>query len=538
MNAKMLFMLGGGLGLFLYGMQMMGEGLERTAGNKLKKLLEILTNNRFLGVLVGAVVTAIIQSSSGTTVMVVGFVNAGLMTLTQAAGVIMGANIGTTVTAQLIAFKLTDIAPIAILLGVGMMFFAKKKIYKHVGEILAGFGILFLGMDIMSGALKPLRGVEAFQNFMVSFKHPLIGVFTGFAVTAIIQSSSASVGILQALAMQNLIGIEGAIYVIFGQNIGTCVTALLASIGTNVTARRAAAIHLMFNIIGTVVFLIILQFPFIPFIPFIKSLSPGDTVRQIANAHTIFNIAITILLFPVAHSLVALAKKVVPGEEKTVDEMHLHYLDERILETPSIAVVQVQKEIERMGELARNNYEQSMAAFFDQDENKIQEVLEREKTINYLNHEITSYLVKVSNLDLPAYDGKRISSFFHVVNDIERIGDHAENMVEYTSYCIENRVTFSEIAIRDLKEMNKLVLENVDDSLAALKSRDVSIAKRVEPREQEIDDKQEDLRQSHIERLNRQQCSPSAAIIFMDIIGNMERVADHASNIANSVMDE
>ncbi len=538
MDAKMLIMLGGGLGLFLYGMQMMGEGLERTAGNKLKKLLEILTNNRFLGVLVGAVVTAIIQSSSGTTVMVVGFVNAGLMTLAQAAGVIMGANIGTTITAQLIAFKLTDIAPIAILLGVGMLFFAKRKIFKHVGEILAGFGILFLGMDIMSGALEPLREVESFRNFMVSFKHPLIGVFAGFAITAIIQSSSASVGILQALAMQNLIGIEGAIYVIFGQNIGTCVTALLASIGTNVTARRAAAIHLIFNIIGTVVFLIILQLPFIPFLPFIKSLSPGDTVRQIANAHTIFNILATILLFPVAHYLVALARKVVRGQEKTVDEMHLHYLDERILETPSIAVVQVQKEIDRMGELAKYNYEQSMAAFFDKDENKVREVLEREKTINYLNHEITSYLVKISNLDLPVHDGKRISSLFHVVNEIERIGDHAENMVEYASYCIENKVAFSETALHELGDMNKLVLENVDDSLQALTSRDVSIAQRVEPREQEIDQMQEDLRQSHIERLNRQQCNPSAAIIYMDIIGNMERVADHASNIAYSVIDE
>jgi len=538
MDAKMLIMLGGGLGLFLYGMQMMGEGLEKAAGNKLKKLLEILTNNRFMGVLVGAGVTAIIQSSSATTVMVVGFVNAGLMTLAQAAGVIMGANIGTTITAQLIAFKLTDLAPIAILLGVGMLFFAKKKIVKHMGEILAGFGILFLGMDIMSGALEPLREVESFRNFMVSFKHPLIGVFAGFAVTAIIQSSSASVGILQALAMQNLIGIDAAIYVIFGQNIGTCVTALLASIGTNVTARRAATIHLMFNIIGTIIFLIILQIPFIPFLPFIKSLSPGDAVRQIANAHTTFNIVVTVLLFPLANYLVALARKIVPGEEKTVDEMHLHYLDQRILETPPIAVAQVQKEINRMGELARINYKESMEAFFEQDESKIQEVIEREKTINYLNHEITSYLVKISNLDLPAHDGERISSLFRVVNDIERIGDHAENMVEYATYCIDNKVTFSEIAIRDLKNMNELVLENVDDSLRALASRNVSIAQRVEPREREIDQMQEELRQSHIERLNRQQCSPNAAIIFMDIIGNMERVADHASNIAYSVIDE
>jgi len=537
MDIGMLLMLGGGLGLFLYGMKMMGEGLEKLAGDRLRSLLEILTNNRFLGVFVGAVVTMIIQSSSATTVMVVGFVNAGLMTLAQATGVIMGANIGTTITAQLIAFKLTAVAPLAILIGVVLILFAKKKSIQRLGEIVAGFGILFMGMELMSDAMEPLREVKAFQDFMVSFKNPIVGVLVGLMVTAIIQSSSASVGILQALAMQNLIGLDAAVYVLFGQNIGTCVTALLASIGTSVTARRAAVIHLMFNVIGTVVFLIVLQLPFIPFIEFIKSLSPNDTVRQIANAHTGFNIVVTALLFPLSNQLVALSKKIIPGKDKAVEERRLHFLDERILETPPIAVAQLQKEIKRMGELAKANLELAMDAFFTEDEAKAQEVLEREEIINFLNHEITNYLVKMNGLKLPAEDLRLVSSLFHVLSDIERVGDHAENLVEYALYRIENKLVFSEVADNELRGMKDKVSQLFADSLQALYKQDKEIAKTVEPREQEIDALQKELRSSHIERLNKQQCSPSSGMLFLDIVNNLERVADHASNIAYSVLD-
>ena len=537
MNLNMLIALGGGLGLFIYGMKMLGDGLENAAGNKLKRLLEILTKNRLMGILVGALVTAIIQSSSATTVMLVGFVNAGIMTLAQTVGVIMGANIGTTITAQLIAFNLTDIAPLAVFIGVGLIFFAKKIFWKKIGEIIAGFGILFIGMGMMSAAMAPLRDEPAFRSFLIGFKNPVWGVLAGCLFTAIIQSSSASVGILQALAMQGLIGLDSAIYVLFGQNIGTCITAILASIGTNVNARRTALIHLLFNVIGTVIFMAIIQLG-LPYVDWIENLSPGDTMRQIANAHTGFNIINTLLLFPLGGYLVKFAEKAIPGGKISYDEKRLMYLDKRILETPPIAVAQMMKEVKRMADLSRTNAHTAMEAIMKKDENLINDVYEKEDIINFLNREITNYLILCNGLDLPNRDLKLVGGLFHVVNDIERIGDHAENLVEYAEYFIENNLDFSDIAIEDLTQMTGKVMALLDNSITALDTRDKNLAKHVEKEEEDIDELLEELRVRHIERLNNQTCNPSAGIVFLDIITNLERIADHGINIAQSVLDD
>lgn len=536
MNYQMLFTLAGGLGLFLYGMKMMGDGLEKTAGNRLKKFLEVLTTNRFMGVLVGAAVAAIIQSSSAATVMVVGFVNAGIMSLAQATGVIMGANIGTTITAQIIAFKLSNIAPAAIFVGVGMIFFSKKKSMRRIGEIIAGFGILFLGLDMMSNAMKPLGNNQEFQNMLVKFKNPIWGLLAGALMTAVIQSSSASIGILQALAMQGAIGLDGAIFVLFGQNIGTCITALMASIGTSVAAKQAAVIHLLFNLLGTLFFTLLIVVG-VPYVKFIEMLTPGNAVRQIANGHTLFNILNTIIMFPLANKLVEMSKRLVPGKEEDAEAMQLMYLDKRILEAPPIAVVQIGKEIGRMGDLAKQNVIIAMKAFLDRDEQLIEEVYRREELINFLSEEITNYLVLINGLPLGNSDSELIGNLFHVVNDLERIGDHSENLAEYAEYVIKNDVTFSQSAEKELIEMEKMVVNALEDALVAIRTRDGDMAQCVESQEQAIDDMEEALRNAHIERLNNEQCSVRSGVIFLDIVTNLERIGDHATNLADTVLD-
>jgi len=537
MNTVMMIIeLLGGLGLFIFGMKMMGEGLEKAAGDRMKNLLEALTKNRFMGVIVGTAVTAIVQSSSATTVMVIGFVNAGLMNLAQTTGIIMGANIGTTITAQLIAFKLTRIAPMAVFLGIIFIFFAKKRSLKKFGEILAGFGILFMGLSLMSEAMSPLRDDPGFANFMVKFENPLFGVLAGCLVTVLVQSSSASIGLLQALAMQQLIGLDGAIFILFGQNIGTCVTAVLASIGANATAKRAAGFHLMFNIVGTGLFMILILVG-VPFVPFVKSISGADTVRQIANAHTVFNVATTILLFPLAGWMVKLVQWILPAKPEDISDKKLKYLDMLILETPPIAVGQIMKEINRMAALARDNVEKAIDAFIHKDERLIAEVFKREDTINFLNREITRYLVKVNGLDLPNHDLTLVGGFFHVVNDIERIGDHAENLVEYAEYSIDNKLAYSNEAMKEIEEMTDRVLAMLDDAIEAYNTRDKELVQRIEPQEQHIDEMKAALRSQHIQRLNRDQCSPGSGVIFLDVVSNLERVADHATNIAYSVLD-
>lgn len=537
MTFQMLFTLGGGLGLFLYGMKMMGDGLEKAAGSKMKRLLEILTTNRFMGVLVGAIVTAIIQSSSATTVMAIGFVNAGLMNLAQATGVIMGANIGTTITGQLVALKITDYAPVAVFLGVGILLFGKKRYVKHIGEILVGFGILFMGMNLMSTAMEPLHNNVAFQNLMTKISNPILGVLVGAGITIILQSSSASIGIIQALAMQSLIGLDVAIFILFGQNIGTCITAILASIGANINAKRTAAIHLMFNVMGTVLFLVLILLFKVPYVNWIIGLTPGNVVRQIANAHTGFNIVNTVITFPIVGYLAFLAKKMVPGEEPKHEEMSLKYLDKRILETPPFAVAQIRKEVDRMGSLARNNLSESIESLINKDESKINDILHREEIINFLNRNITEYLIQVNGLEIPEKDRQMVGGLFHVVNDIERIGDHAENVVEYAQYLIEHDLAMSDKAIGDLNEMKDKVIALLDDSLMAMKNQDRDLARTVKEQENDVDNLEETLRENHIERLNQQLCTPGSGVVFLDLINNLERAADHANNISRFVLD-
>lgn len=449
----------------------------------------------------------------------------------------MGANIGTTMTAFLISLNLTDIAPIAIFIGVGLIFFSKKHFVRSIGEIIAGFGILFLGMDLMSSSMAPLRDSQTFQNIVTQFSNPVIGVLTGAIFTMIVQSSSASIGIIQALALQGLIGLDSAIYVLFGQNIGTCITAILASIGTSTNAKRAAVIHLLFNTIGTIVFMIAIQLG-VPYIQFIESITPDRAVSQIANAHIGFNIFNTALLFPFGNYLVKISEHLVQGKEEEYEEMRLKYLDKRILETPPIAVAQIMKEVVRMASISKNNVQIAMKAFLENDQAAIDEVYRHEGVINYLNQEITQYLVLCNGLELPERDFRLVSGLYHVVNDIERIGDHAENLVEYAEYSMEHNLSFSDMAKSELMEMTNKVMEMLENAFNALKKRDFKLAEMVLEQEEKIDDLKDRLRASHIERLNNQLCAPESGVIFLDIVSNLERVADHATNVVQSVLDE
>ena len=414
----------GGLGLFLYGMNLMGTGLQKAAGEKLKKLIEVLTNNRLMGVIVGTLVTMVVQSSSATTVMVIGFVNAGLMSLYQAVGVIMGANIGTTITAQLIAFNLTDYAPLAVAIGVGIWIATSKKKAKNMAEILIGFGILFIGMDMMGSGLKPLADLPAFSNIMVSLENPVLAMLVGLGLTTIVQSSSASIGLLQALAGQGLLNINVAFPILFGDNIGTTTTAMISSVGANKTAKRAAIIHFLFNLVGTIIFMTVLK---TPIQNIVTKLSPNDVQRQIANAHTLFNLINVLIQLPFAGLLVKAAKAIVPGDDK-LEGQEAKFLDFRIIETPSIALGQVRKEIARMGSYVENNLGKARRAFVEGKYDEIEPALEQEQKINKLQREITDYLVRLSNAPLSDEEHNQVNVFFNNINDIERVGDHAENI--------------------------------------------------------------------------------------------------------------
>lgn len=559
MSLEMFMGLFGGLGLFIYGMVMMSNSLKSIAGDRMKRLLEILTNNRVLGILVGTIVTMIIQSSSTTTVMIVGFVNAGLMNLMQAIGVIMGANIGTTITAQLIAFNITQISPLAIAVGAGMFLFARRNKTKQIGSVILGFGILFTGIAFMSDAMAPLRDHEGFKSLLVSFsRNPILGVLAGFVLTAIIQSSSASIGLLQALAISgafnNIPGVSPfalTVPILLGENIGTCVTAMISSIGTNITAKRAAFIHFSIKVIGTVWVLIVLGIVGCifngsnPIFDLIANISGTtmiaghvvpDVARQIANTHTIFNVANTIVLFPFAGALVKLAEKIMPGEEKE-DMGGLKFLDERILENPAIAVGQAVKETARMGHFALENVNKAMQAFFDGNEKLIDEVMNLEIIINQLEREITKFLVSLSNSNLSETDYMRATNLYHTLNDIERIGDHAENIAELARFNIEHNLIFSDDAVDELHEMIKKVDQVVRDAITSLENDDIGLAKTIYLQEEEIDRLEVEFRAEHINRLNNQLCNPSSGVIFLDILSNLERIADHATNISKTVLD-
>ncbi|MBS4967861.1 MAG: Na/Pi cotransporter family protein [Lachnospiraceae bacterium] len=533
------FSLLGGLALFLYGMQMMSNGLEAAAGNKMKQILEKLTANRFLGVLVGAVITAVIQSSSATTVMVVGFVNSGMMTLRQAVWIIMGANIGTTITGQLIALDVGEIAPLIAFIGVALIVFIKKQKVHHYGMIVAGLGILFIGMELMSSSMMPLRESEAFASIMTNFSNPLLGILAGAVFTAIIQSSSASVGILQALATSGLIGLPSAVYVLFGQNIGTCITAVLASIGTNRNAKRTTIIHLMFNLIGTTIFTIVCMTT--PLTSLVESFTPGRVAAQIANMHTLFNVVTTLILLPFGNYLAVLATKILPEKKEELgDVMHLEYI--RPIETKrehqignsAIATNGIRSELSRMMEMAKENVDASFRAVRSGNADLLPEVEEREEYIDYLNKEISKYISKVMVNETNPKDSQYISALFKVCGNLERIGDHAMNICEYTKMMEERKISFSPAVAGEITEMQKVSNEAME-VLEKLGEYPEESIKKIEALEQQMDDMTENYRKAQIERMQTGKCSDEACILYSEMLTDFERIGDHILNIGQEI---
>lgn len=535
MSVANILSMAGGLGLFLFGIRTMGDGLENAAGAKLKRMLEVLTGNRFLAVLVGFVVTAIIQSSTATTVMVVGFVNAGMMSLAQAVGVIMGANIGTTVTSLLIALNFSSVAAAAVLVGVILMLASKKTVVKNLGAIFTGFGLLFLGIDMMSDSMAPLRESAGFMNFIVTVSEsplrPLFGIILGIVMTAVLQSSSASVGVLQTLAMQGLVPLKFSVFVLFGQNIGTCLTALFSTVGAKKNSKRAAVIHLLFNLIGTGIFILIALLA--PYVEWIEKLSP-DPMAQIAISHIVFNIVSTVIMFPFANVLVKLSCLLVPGKDDSESEMHCKFIDDRLLNTPPFAVMQVSKEVARMAKLARDNFETSAHALINRSDKDLDKVMENEEVINYLNHHITSYLVKLNALDITDSDSDYIARVFHAINDIERVGDHAINLAEAAQHNIGEGLKFSDPAREELNQLCGSVVTLLERSMAAFDNQSLSDdeAKELSDLEEHIDDLTLECQDSHIFRLNRKECNTEAGMLYLNTITDFERVGDHAINIA------
>ncbi len=535
MSIANILSMAGGLGLFLFGIRTMGDGLENAAGAKLKRMLEVLTGNRFLAVLVGFVVTAIIQSSTATTVMVVGFVNAGMMTLAQAVGVIMGANIGTTVTSLLIALNFSSVAAASVLVGVILMLASKKTLVKNLGSIFTGFGLLFLGIDLMSDSMAPLRESAGFMNFIVAVSdsplRPLFGILLGIVMTAVLQSSSASVGVLQTLAMQGLVPLKFSVFVLFGQNIGTCLTALFSTVGAKKNSKRAAVIHLLFNLLGTGMFILIALLT--PYIEWIEKIS-SDPMAQIAISHIVFNVVSTVVLFPFAKLLVKLSCLIVPGKDDSESEMHCHFIDDRLLNTPPFAVMQVGKEVARMAKLARDNFETSAYALINRSDKDLDKVMEKEEVINYLNHHITSYLVKLNALDITDSDSDYIARVFHAINDIERVGDHATNLAEAAERNIGDGLTFSDAARDELNQLCGSVITLLDRSIEAFDRQSLGDgeAKELSDLEEHIDDLTLTCQDAHIFRLNRNECNTEAGMLYLNTITDFERVGDHAINIA------
>ncbi|MBO1685509.1 MULTISPECIES: Na/Pi cotransporter family protein [Clostridium] len=546
---SMMFQFVGGLGMFLYGMQMMATGLQKTAGDKMKHLLGVLTNNRFMGILVGALITAIIQSSGATTVMVIGFVNAGLMNLFQTVGVIMGANIGTTITAWIVSagqlgdaftvMKPSFYAPLMIGIGAMLVMFAKKEKKKNIGEILISLGLLFVGLDWMSGAIKPYTDAPIFaQAFALLGSNPFLGVLVGAIVTAVMQSSSASVGVLQTLAMNGVVTTNAAVYICLGSNIGSCYTALLSSIGASKNSKRAAIINLLFNCFGVLIFALIGFGVFT-----VNKTIANATIDsvQISIFHTIFNVVNTIIMFPIANLLVKVSCIIVKeGKvENESSELSLeNHLDDRIMKTPSFAIEATLKEINEMGILAYENTRLSINAAMYGDYEDIQKVYENEKKINKYEKSIASYLVKINNLSLNDLQHKTVKNLLYTINDLERVGDHAKNIAEFAETMKNDNLKFSDKVISELERMNEKVLQSLNTSLEARKSGNTDLIKDVLKYEDEVDLIEQDIRERYISRLLDEECNIESGVLFMDIIGNLERVSDHAFNIAGYLKDE
>ncbi len=529
---SMLLTLMGGLGLFLFGMNFMSQGLQKAAGAKLRSVLTAISKNKYIGVLFGALFTAIIQSSGATTVMVVTFVNAGLMELTQAVGIIFGANIGTTITAQLVSFNLTAIAPVILFVGVVMFLFMKKPIFKKIGEVVIGFGALFMGISMMSGSMQQLNDYPAVINALSRLTNPVLAILVGLIITVIVQSSSVTVSILLLMAGQGLVTLPVCFYFILGCNIGSCTPAVMAAMDAKKDAKRAALIHVLFNVFGMIIISIILIFAMQPFTAFIQAISGDDTKRSVANTDTIYKVFQTIIFLPLSTQFIRLVNRLVPGSDVKQEGFSLQYINMTTVFSPTAAIVEAMQEIGRMGRKAEQNLRLSMEAFFDGDQSKIDQVYQTEKYIDYLSHEITDYLVDVNQRQLPVSDSQKIGGLFQVVNDIERIGDHAENIADAAVRMKEQNLSFTKKATREIQDMFEKDMRILVCALEMFETEDRSHMQEILRIEEEVDQMEIDLQNSHIRRMAKGKCSPESGLVFTDLVTGLERVADHATNIA------
>ncbi|WBL13822.1 Na/Pi cotransporter family protein [Sutcliffiella sp. NC1] len=535
---RTIFEFIGGLGIFLFGIKYMGDGLQKSAGDKLRDILDRMTTNPFMGVLAGILVTVLLQTSTGTTVLTVGLVNAGFMTLRQAIGVIMGANIGTTVTAFIIGIKIQDYALPIIAAGAILIFFFKAKKLQYLGQVVFGFGALFLGLKIMGDGLKPLSKLQAFHDLTVSMSdNPILGVVIGTVFTVIVQSSSATIGVLQELFGQGAIDLKASLPVLFGDNIGTTITAILASLGASVAARRAALTHVIFNLIGATVILIILG-PFTKFIAFLQGAMDLNPEMTIAFAHGIFNVSNVIIQFPFIALLAILVTKIIPGEDSVIEYKAKHLDPIFIEQSPSLALGQAKEEVVRMGDFAVIGLEETKSFLTSGSQKHSEMAFQLEDAINNLDRKITDYLIKLSSSSLSAHESEEHSMLMDSVRDIERMGDHFENILELVDYQISNKVKLTDKAEQDLEEMFALTISTVRESIEALKTSNVELAKDVMLKEEKIDKMERSLRKKHILRLNEGLCTGQAGIVYVDIISNLERIGDHAVNIAEAVLGE
>ncbi|MCR5388585.1 MAG: Na/Pi cotransporter family protein [Lachnospiraceae bacterium] len=527
-----------GLSLFLFGMNFMSQGLQKVAGAGLRNILQTVSTNKYVAVIFGAIFTAIIQSSGATTVMVVTFVNAGLMQLTQAVGIIFGANIGTTITAQLVSLKLTAIAPFILFIGAFMFLFLKKPFLKKIGEVVFGFGALFLGIDLMSTGMKLLGDYPAVVNTLAKLSNPLTAILIGLLITVVVQSSSVTVSVLLIMAGQGLVTLPICFYFILGCNIGSCTPAMMAGWSARKEATRAALIHLLYNVFGMIIISIILAFAMDPFEEFILSISGGDIKRCVANADTIYKVFQTVIFLPFTQQFISLSQKLIPGDDVQKSGKQLMYIKSDIAQYSTAAsIVQAKQEISRMGVMAKENMILAMETLTEYDNEKKTQVHITEEYIDYLSHEITNYLVDVNQRQLPMADSLKIGSLFHVVNDLERIGDHAEDMVEAAEKMHEFSNTFSDSAKEELKAMFDKDMELLVLSLEMFETEmDTNLAKMISL-EEEIDQMAIDLSNSHVKRMAKGKCTPETGLIYSDLVSGFERVGDHAVNVAYSLID-
>lgn len=539
MNVAMILSLAGGLGLFLYGMQLMSEGIEKAAGAKLRSILEFVTNNKFMGMIVGIVFTGIVQSSSACTVMVVSFVNAGLMNLYQAAGVIFGANIGTTVTSQLVSFNLSAYAPVFLLIGVLLALFSKNQKIVKIADVIVGFGVLFMGLNGMSNAMSGMREEPAIVNALSSLTNPEIGILVGIIITFIIQSSSVTVSIVLLMCQQGLLSLEICLFIILGCNIGSCGSALIASLAGKKDAKRAAMIHFLFNVFGSIVMWIGIRLGTDSVVNFLHRISGEDLGRCIANAHTLIKVGQVILLLPFSNLLVKLTYMIIRGEDEKIEDQEnfqTQYIGNKVVFNPATAVVDAIRELERMADLAGENLNRAMRALVTLNDKDIEEVYKVEQNINFLNKAISAYLVKISQTTLPIEDMKSIGGLFHIANDIERIGDHAENIADNARRRKENGSIFSKDAQNEMNDMLIMVNQIIEYSIEMFDKGSEEHLQDILLLEDEVDKKERELQQKHVDRLKRQECTPEAGMLFSDVVSGLERVADHATNIAFSIL--